>query len=161
MKTRGLRRDFRNLKNQRLPGFLDFSGSEQSWFNFYHLHIDNTGLGNRSWKARKQHLEALFDLAEKVEVALQQYPKEYQYWIEIDEKDSVEDAIYIHTQNPNGSTYPNRLMFDNEIEAGNPVLLKYLKEKDYQMEKMRMNDADGKTGITYFLYKEGIGTKLN
>src|SRR5690606_11019104 len=87
MKRRGLRRYFQNLKNQKLLEFLDFSGSEQSWFDFYHLHIDNVGLGNKSWRARKQHLDALFDLAGKVEAKLQHYPKDYQYWIGIDEKD--------------------------------------------------------------------------
>lgn len=160
MKRRGLRRYFINLKNQELPEFLDFSGSEQSWFDFYHLHIDNIGLGNKSWKARKQHLEALFNLAAKVEAKLQHYSKDYQYWIEIDEKDSVEDAIYIHTQNPNGSTFPIRLNFDNEAEVSNPAILNYLKEKDYQVEKKLLIDADGKTGLTYFLYKDGIGTQL-
>ncbi|WP_266204153.1 hypothetical protein [Pontibacter kalidii] len=160
MKRRGLRRYFRNLKNQTLPEFIDFSGSEQSWFDFFHLHIDNIGLGNRSWKARKQHLDALFDLAGMVETKLQHYPKDYQYWIEIDEKDSVEDAIYIHTQNPNGSTFPFRLNFDNEAEVRNPVLLEYLKIKEYQIEKKKLIDADGKIGITYFLYKGGIGTQI-
>jgi hypothetical protein len=160
MKRRGLRRYFRDLKSQKLPEFLDFSGSEQSWFDLYHLHIDNTGIGNRSWKARKQHLDALFNLAGKIEAALQQYPKDYQYWIEIDEKDSVEDAIYIHTQNLNGSTFPIRVNFDNEVEISNPALLEYLREKNYQIEKKVLVNADGKAGITFFLYKNGVGTKI-
>ena len=160
MKRRGLRRYYRNLRSQKLPDFLDLSGSSQSWFDLYHLHIDNTGLGNISWKARKQHLEALFDLASKVEAALKQYPEEFQYWIEIDEKDSVEDAIYIHSQNPNGSTYPIHLNFEKDIEVGNPILLKYLMEKGYQVEKKLMIDSDGKTGLTYFLYKDSIGARI-
>jgi len=160
MKRRGLRRYFRNLKNQKLPKFLDFSGSEQSWFDFYHLHIDDTGLGNRSWKARKQHLDVLFDLAGKVEAALQQYPKDYQYWIEIDEKDSVEDAIYIHSKNPNGSIFPIRLNFDNEVEVRKTTLLEYLRERDYQVEKKELVNANGKAGTTYFLYKDGVGIKI-
>lgn len=160
MKQRGLRRYFRNLKSQKLPKFLDFSGSAQSWFDFYHLHIDNTGLGNKSWKVRKQHLDALLDLAGKIEAELQHYPKDYQYWIEIDEKDSVEDAINIHTQNPNGSTFPIRLNFDNEAEVSNPAIFEYLREKDYQIEKKKLIDADGRTGITYFLYKSGVGIQI-
>lgn len=159
MKRRGLRKYFRNLRNQKLPEILDFSGSEQSWFDFYHLHIDNNGLGNRSWKARKQHLDALFDVAREVEAKLQHYPKDYQYWIEVDEMDSVEDAIYIHTKNPNGSTFPVRLSFDNEAEISNPVLLEYLKGKDYQIEK-KLIDTYGKTGVTYFLYKGRMGTQI-
>jgi hypothetical protein len=160
MKRRGLRRYFRKLKNQKLPEFLDFSGSEHSWFDYYHLHIDNIGLGNRSWKARKHHLDALFDLAVKVEAKLQHYPKDYQYWIEIDEKDSVEDAIYIHTQNPNGSPFPIKLNFDNEGKVNNPAIFEYLKLKDYQIKKMKLIDAVGKISITYFLYKGEIGTPI-
>lgn len=160
MKRRGLRRYFRNLKNQKLPEFLDFSDSEQPWFDFYHLHIDDTGLGNRSWKARKQHLNALSDLAGKVEAALQQYPKDYQYWIEIDQNDSVEDAVYIHSHNPNGSTFPIRLDFDNEVEARDLALPEFLKGKDCQIERKVMVNADGRAGITYFLYKGGVGTNL-
>ncbi len=154
MKRRGLRKYFKNLKNQKLPEFLDFSGSEHSWFDLYHLHIDNSGLGNRSWKSRKQHLEALFDLAAKVEEKLQDYPKKYQYWIQIDERDSMDDAIYIHTQNPNRSNFPVRFHFDNKVEPRNPLLQKYLEEKEYKTERMKLNAADGQTSLAYILVKD-------
>ncbi len=140
-----------------MPEDLDFSGSEQSWFDLYHLHIDDLGVGNSSWKARKQHLDALFELAKCVREKLIAYPKNYQFWIEVDESDSREDAIYIHTPNPNEDNFPIRLGFDEGLEVKNNQLLRHLEEKDYLMEKKIMTDADGRVGITYFLYKKELG----
>ncbi len=68
-KRRGLKRYYRNLSNLNLD-WMDFSGSEDSWFDLYHIHVDNTGLGNKSWKSRKQHLDALFLMADVLEEKL-------------------------------------------------------------------------------------------
>ncbi|MBC5993964.1 hypothetical protein [Pontibacter cellulosilyticus] len=161
MKKRGLRKYFRNLKHQKLPEILDFSGAGQSWFDLYHLHVDDLGLGNRSWKARKQHLDTLFELAECVKGKLLDYHKNYQFWIEVDENDSREDAIYIHTPNPNEDNFPITLEFDEGIEVKNLLLLNYLQEKDYLMGMKKLINAEGRACTTYFLYQEGLGTRIN
>ena len=57
-KKRGLRRYFRNLGSCFFVESLDFSGGNQSWFDLYHIHVDGTGLGSKSWRSRKQHLDA-------------------------------------------------------------------------------------------------------
>ncbi len=160
MKKRGLRRYYRDLKQQKLPRALDFSGSENSWFDLYHIHIDDSGLGNRSWKARKQHLDAMFELAERVKEKLLVYPKACQFWIEVDESDSREDAVYIHTPNPNEDNFPIKLEFDGEMEVKNIQLLHYLEEKGYLIGKKKLADAEGREGITYFLYKEELGVGI-
>ncbi|MCX2740688.1 hypothetical protein [Pontibacter anaerobius] len=160
MKNRGLRRYFENLKQQKLPEALDFSGADQSWFDLYHLHIDDLGLGNISWKSRKQHLDALFELAELVKEKLSVYPKDYQFWIEIDENDSREDAIYIHTPNPNENNFPVNLEFDEELEVKNILLLNYLNGKGYSMQKKKLTNSEGKFCTTYFLYQEGLGARI-
>ena len=80
---------------------LDFSGEENSWFDFWHTHIDWNGDGNKNWILREKFLEKLLTEFENVKSELKKFPNEYQTWILIDENDSGEDGIYIHTKNPN------------------------------------------------------------
>lgn len=160
MKVRGLRRYFKNLNKKKLPEHLNFSGSADSWFDLYHLHVDNKGLGNRSWKARKQHLETLFELADEIQIKLNQFPKEFQFWIQVDEENSYGDAIYIHTENPNNSNFPIKLDFDSKAEIKKSQLLDFLKEKDYEIQKMTLSDYDGKESTTFFLFKSEFGLKI-
>lgn len=159
-RRRGLKRYYQNLGKKDFIEKLDFSESENSWFDLYHIHIDNTGLGNKSWKSRKQHLDALFLVSEKIEGKLKNYSKEFQYWIEIDENDSFEDSIYIHTKNPNKSEFPEKLDFDSLLKSSYQELEKYLNEKDFIINKKKLFDENGKPGITYFLQKEDLGIKL-
>ncbi|AHM59273.1 hypothetical protein D770_05030 [Flammeovirgaceae bacterium 311] len=160
MRKRGLRRYYRNLNKTDALERIDFSGSPDSWFDLYHLHIDNFGLGNKSWKARKQHLDALFRLADKIEEKLACYPKHFQYWIQIDEMDSSEDAIYVHSENPNSNNFPIKLDIDGQTECKSLTLLDYLKQKNYYMVKIRLSDAKGNESITFFLYKAGLGLEI-
>ena len=159
-RRRGLKRYYQNLVKKDFIEKLDFSNSENSWFDFYHEHIDYTGLGNKSWKSRKQHLDALFEISEGIESKLNTYSKKYQYWIEIDENDSTGDSIYIHTKNPNGSKFPEKLEFDNTLKSEFKELENYLREKNFIINKMKLFDENGKPGITYFLQKEDFGIEL-
>ncbi len=159
-KKRGLKRHYRNLSNTDFVDNLDFSDSKDSWFDYYHIHIDNTGLGNRSLKSRLQHLDALFLVAKKIENNLESYSKEYQYWIEIHEDDSFDDSIYIHTKNRNGSEFPAKLEFDEQAKITKPELWKYISSKDYIIRKKILLDENENIITTYFLQKDKLGIKF-
>lgn len=85
---------------------LDFSGGQNSWFDLWHTHVDWEGQGNRNWKLRQVYLNQLIELFTELKRELKQYPKDYQLWIIIDEQDSAEDAVYIHSKNPNEDNFP-------------------------------------------------------
>jgi hypothetical protein len=157
-KKRGLRRYYRNLDKSFIPENLSFKGGN-AWFDFYHFHIDNTGLGNRSWKSRVQHLDALFLIAEKIKTKLDDFEKPFQYWIEIYENDSWDDAVYIHTENPNQSTFPASLTFDSDIKITNTNLKDYIQSKNYVIKTKNLLE-DGKPIIGYFLQKKDFGLTL-
>lgn len=159
-KKRGLKRYYRSLSKIDFIDNLDFSNSEKSWFDYFHIHIDNTGLGNKSWKSRMQHLTALFEVAKKVESKLELYQNEYQYWVEISENDSYEDSIFIHTKNPNESEFPAKIEFDSKAEIKNQELVEYLSSKEYQIKEKILLDENDKTVTRYFLQKKSLGIKL-
>lgn len=156
-KKRGLRKYYRNLEKSFNPEVLSFKG-KNAWFDFFHFHIDNTGLGNRSWKSREQHLNALFLIAEKIETKLDGFEKPFQYWIEIYE-DSYDDAVYIHTENPNQSTFPTLLTFDSDLKITNTKLEDYIQRKNYVIKTKKLLD-DGKPIVGYFLQKKDLGLTL-
>ena len=158
-KKRGLKRYYRNLGDYSFIENLDFSGGDNSWFDLYHFHIDNTGLGNKSWNSRKQHLDALFSIAEKFEDKLRNYSKDFQYWIMISENDSYEDSIYIHTKNPNGSDFPASIGFDNN-KSLNTKMTGYLAQKDYNVRTKLLLDYDDKEDINFVLTKSDLGLKI-
>ena len=157
-KQRGLRKYYRNLEKSFNVENLDFDG-EKTFFDFYHFHIDNTGLGNRNWKSRKQHLDALFSIAETIEKKLVDFKKPFQYWIEVFDHDSYDDAIYIHTENPNESPFPTSLTFDSNFKITNQNLKKYLESKNYTLLRKDMLD-DNKSIVGYFLQKNTLGLSL-
>ena len=159
-KKRGLKRYYRNLSNLTFIDNLNFSNNDDSWFDFYHIHIDNTGLGNSSWKSRVQHLNALFEVATKIETKLKYYNKDYQYWIQISEIDSYEDSIYIHTKNPNKSKFPEKINFDSNVKIKNEKLDDFIASKGYKIGRKILINYKGEKFINYFLHKKTFGIEL-
>ena len=132
-KLRGKRKYFNKLQNSKPYEWINFSSDNDSWFDLFHHHIDNLGMSNDSWKCRKQHLDALFSLAEKYKSELKNYKKEFQFWILIDETDSFDDAIYLHTENPNKSEFPIEIEESKDIVIKNKLLSDYLNEKNMKL----------------------------
>ena len=83
---------------------LDFG--QQAWFDLWHTHLDFFGLGNTSLKVRRAHIKAQLTLYENLIDKLQQLNQPYQTWIEINELEAGQDAVYIHTKNPNSDNFP-------------------------------------------------------
>ncbi|MCP4350163.1 MAG: hypothetical protein GY795_32200 [Desulfobacterales bacterium] len=114
-KIRGQRRYFNKLLNGDLEEYfarLDF----YSWFDFWHDHPDWSGLGNTSWNHRKPHLKALLRRFDFLKTKLLNRKEDFQTFCIVDIDDSSQDAIYIHTKNPNYDNFPTKFeQFDGDI----------------------------------------------
>ncbi len=68
---------FRASEMKMINFDLNPSGEPDSWFDFWHMHVDWKGQGNRSWKARKSYLNELVRLFHELKNELKHYPKDY------------------------------------------------------------------------------------
>ncbi|GIO06277.1 hypothetical protein J31TS6_23050 [Brevibacillus reuszeri] len=98
-KLRGKKRYYKNLLARAANYRLKLT--EDYWFNMWHTHLDWSGVGNQGIKSRKQHISALFELHHNFLSQLQTFSQPYQIWITIHEKDSGQDAVFIHSKGDN------------------------------------------------------------
>jgi hypothetical protein len=105
-KFRGKKRYFRNL---RRTVENDLKIDYESWFDFWHIHLDFMMKGNDSLKFRREHIKAHISLYNKVLKKLEGAGKPYQSWVCIYERDTGADALYIHTPNPNNHSFPHKI----------------------------------------------------
>lgn len=105
-KFRGKRRYFHNLRKAELVENQGIDFGEDDWFDYWHTHLDWFGYGNTSLKMRKQHIQSFLKLMANLEVELEQRGKPYQLWLQLSTNDAGEDAVYIHTENPNADNFP-------------------------------------------------------
>ncbi|MGJ7913844.1 hypothetical protein, partial [Neobacillus sp. LXY-1] len=103
-KFRGKKRYFRNIWRQ--VNNINLELDNESWFEFYHIHLDWEGVGNGSVHIRREHIKAYLALYKRVLNELNMFEKPFQSWILLDEGDSGQDAVYIHTPNPNRDNFP-------------------------------------------------------
>ena len=71
----------------------------------WHTHVDWKGDGNQSVEASRPFLHALFRVFEKIEMVVSDWKKPAQTWVIIGD-DSSQDAVYLHTPNPNNDNFP-------------------------------------------------------
>ncbi|MBD0296597.1 MAG: hypothetical protein ICV84_15595 [Flavisolibacter sp.] len=133
---------------------LDFNGGPNSWFDFWHTHVDWKGHGNDSWEARLPYLNELVRLFNELKSELKQYPKEYQLWMLIDEQDSGEDAVYIHSPNPNEENFP--LVVENVVAQISDNNLKDFIES----LKLTVVQLDTMEGRMFYLFDNKAGIPL-
>lgn len=135
---------------------LDFSGGPNSWFDLWHTHFDWEGDGNKSWKKRVAYLEELLKQYQSLKKKLSTYPKEYQLWIAIYELDSSQDAVYIHTKNPNADNFPLKVKGDKHIKTKNKDLRKFLEEANFELIRFKVDGGD-----VYELFQRNVGIPLD
>jgi hypothetical protein len=113
-KIRGRRRYYRVLHRDAARFAVQPSG----WYDYMHWHADWPGLGNLRWKERREHLRALFTMFRRLLAETEGWTTPHQVWLHIDAYDSSQDAVYLHTANPNADNFPSRfagVMWDAEI----------------------------------------------
>jgi len=75
------------------------------WCNMWHTHFDWKGFGNISRFHRNRYLQVLFRCFCSVRAELKGLSRPYQVFITIHERDSGQDALFVHTPNPH-TTFP-------------------------------------------------------
>lgn len=103
-RVRGQRRYYRVLQRDAARFAVPRLGN---WYDYMHWHVDWRGLGNTSWLARRAHLDALFTTFRRVLAQTAEWSDPHQVWLQVDAMDSSQDAVYLHTPNPNKENYPN------------------------------------------------------
>jgi hypothetical protein len=103
---RGAKRYYRKLQRDAAKFSLDLSDS--SWFDLWHHHFDLTDHHSRRGpRHRLQHLRALFTAFERALSQAACADRPVQVFISIaPENESEQDALYVHTPNPNGTPFP-------------------------------------------------------
>jgi hypothetical protein len=76
-----------------------------SWFDFWHAHLDWKGRGNRFPTDRMSVVRLTYELLRYAEVKAGGRLKPLQVWATVC-GDTGENAVYIHTENPNGTPFP-------------------------------------------------------
>jgi len=79
---------------------------KKQWCDLWHTHFDWDGEGNSSWLARRRYLTALLTALARARLELSQWGRPYQLFAAIYPLSSGDDAIYVHTPNPNGTEFP-------------------------------------------------------
>ncbi|MEO8235497.1 MAG: hypothetical protein ABI549_08800 [Flavobacterium sp.] len=110
-KHRGLKRYYKNLalKNDLDKAtWLEFDNPE-TWFDNWHLHFDWNGYGNNSFKRRKPHLDKFFRHFELLIDKTKMLKNDFQLYGILLDFDSSNDALFLHTVNPNNSQFPFKI----------------------------------------------------
>jgi hypothetical protein len=79
---------------------------EMKWCDGWHQHFDWNGFGSHGWLHRRRHISALLVALTQAKVELAQSNQAHQVFASIHITDPGSDAIYVHTENPNGTEFP-------------------------------------------------------
>jgi hypothetical protein len=157
-KLRGKRRHLSAIYKDAERFSLDVR--EDNWWDFWHRHLDWDGYGNTSPRLRKAYLAALLTMLVRAGQQLADAGRCFQVFVCLDVDDAGQDAIYVHTPNPNGPNFPYMaeatVWGDAMLEA---ELSKLLPEVDLRAGHRRWTDDDGPRH-TVVIYSPRIGVPL-
>jgi hypothetical protein len=122
-KIRGQKQYYRRIMQKTQEFVPDLAPDH--WYDYWHYHADWPGYGNLSWKHRKAHLAAYYQVFKTFVRLTANYSLPFQLWLWLSVEDSGQDAVYFHTPNPNGdgNHFPLKLP---EVQWGLPALEEYL-----------------------------------
>ena len=126
---RHARRYYRALQRDTGALRVDIDG----WFEYWHTHPDWRGEGNRGARDRRRHLAAGFTLFRRLLEQAAQARGPVQVFMLVDALDSSQDAVYVHTPNPNRDNFPMR--YENVAwDVPVPVILReFLADADWEL----------------------------
>lgn len=134
---------------------LDFSGGQGSYFDFWHLHVDFDGDGNKDWRTRKKFIDEHLNAFEYLKTKLASYPHPFQLWIGIDEDDSSQDGVYVHSPNPNSDYFPHLVPDDESVTPQSTELQEYIGRTGLTVIKSKNMETN-----YYFLFDKDFGISL-
>lgn len=157
-KFRGQKKYYKKLLENDLDAYfnnLDF----QSWFDMWHTHTDWRGYGNISWKHRHQHLKALVRRFNFLKNKISEKSEEFQIFIMVDINDSSQDAVFIHTGNPNEENFPIQFKEYNGRIKMSKELTEFIESLNIEYFRYKWT-RDNKPVCIVFLYDQAIGLPL-
>lgn len=103
-KLRGKRRRLRAL--HAAAGQFDLDVRAHNWWDLWHTHLDLNGYGNKISNLRQAYVSALLTMFLRSGQQLSAVQRDFQIFVAIDADDSSNDALYLHSPNPNASNFP-------------------------------------------------------
>lgn len=98
-------RDYYRRLRRRADSFgVDLAAKQ--WCDLWHTHFDWKGFGELGWVHRRRHLNALLRALDRARTELATVSSPHQLFALVHPGSSADDAIYVHTPNPNGSEFP-------------------------------------------------------
>jgi hypothetical protein len=119
---------------------------KKQWCDLHHDHFDWDGKGNAGKVHRLKHLNALFRALRRARIELESYGRPYQLFAYVDLKNSANDALYVHTPNPNGSEFPNPIESVSVLVQAPPILCARVDSRQYEVRRY-----SGKSGSIYYV----------
>lgn len=102
----------------------------RQWCNLWHQHFDWDGFGDLSWRHRRAHLAALLRALTRARLELNSSTQAHQLFAIVHARNSVNDALYVHTDNPHNTEFPCHMLgrkseFPGPLLAGRVNLARY------------------------------------
>jgi len=108
---------------------------KKQWCDLHHDHFDWDGKGNTDRTHHVRHLNALLRALRRARTELESYGHPYQLFAYVDLKNSADDALYVHTPNPNGTEFPNPIDDVSVLVQAPPILAARVDSKHYEVRR--------------------------
>ena len=108
---------------------------QRLWCDLYHQHFDMPGKGNEGRVHRTRHLNALLTALCRARIELAQLEQPHQLFAYVDLKNSGNDALYVHTPNPNGTPFPSPIEAVSTPAAAPPLLAARIDSSRYEVRR--------------------------
>jgi hypothetical protein len=103
-----------------------------SWFDYWHCHIDWQGKGDKRQKNRESSIKLGYEILKMAEDFTSKTNGPIQFWWFIHES-SYDDAIYLHSPNDNGTPYPYDFAEVTWGKNDNKVLAEVVDTEQYKI----------------------------
>ncbi|PPA68425.1 hypothetical protein [Jeotgalibacillus proteolyticus] len=152
-KFRGKKRYFRNLWEN--VNTIDLNLGKESWFDFWHTHLDFLGVAEKSLKIRREHIKAHIALYNRLLKQLEEFEESYQAWFCVHDRQTYFDAVYVHSPNPNDDSFPHKIQ---ELEWNCKLPDSFKDLIDIQKFNVACYKFDGE--VVYYIQSKEQGIKL-
>jgi hypothetical protein len=112
----------------------------KKWCDLWHTHFDWDGEGDAGWVIRRQYLNALLRALSRARRELAKANIPYQLFAAIYPRSSGEDALYVHTANPNSTEFPIQFDDADEVQSLPPLLASRIDRGLYRVLKTKQGD---------------------
>jgi hypothetical protein len=131
-KLRGGRRYYARLRHRAATFSVDLAPGR--WYDLWHAHFDWRGHSRAGVRARRAHLDALFTAFRRALVQVADAKIAVQVFVSIaPDRESEQDALYVHTPNPNGTTFPYSFEDVQWGVAPPPILRAYVRDEPWDV----------------------------